>query len=195
MSSALPWYVLLLPLLSAAMIALFIGVPGQSSSHHLRRRRRDRFRPAVALIFASPDISAAELTWINLDNFLTVPLGFILDDLSKTMLVLVTGVGALIHIYSLGYMRDDEGKAPLLRLALPLHVLDARHRAREQLRDDVHLLGAGRRQFLSAHRPLVRARQRRGRGEQGVPHQSHWRFRVHARHSHGLDFDRLRRLQ
>ncbi len=27
------------------------------------------------------------------------------------MLVLVTGVGALIHIYSLGYMRDDAGKA------------------------------------------------------------------------------------
>src|SRR5437899_1851218 len=27
------------------------------------------------------------------------------------MLVLVSGVGALIHIYSLGYMRDDEGKS------------------------------------------------------------------------------------
>ena len=27
------------------------------------------------------------------------------------MLVLVTGVGALIHIYSFGYMRDDEGKS------------------------------------------------------------------------------------
>src|SRR4051812_49711019 len=27
------------------------------------------------------------------------------------MLLLVTGVGALIHIYSLGYMRDDSGKS------------------------------------------------------------------------------------
>jgi len=34
-----------------------------------------------------------------------------LDKLSKTMLVLVSGVGSLIHIYSLGYMRDDEGKS------------------------------------------------------------------------------------
>jgi NADH-quinone oxidoreductase subunit L len=66
------------------------------------------------------------------------------------MLVLVTGVGALIHIYSLGYMRDDDGQVALLRVALALHVLDARHRPREQLRDDVHLLGAGRRQLLSA---------------------------------------------
>src|SRR5207244_2051234 len=40
-----------------------------------------------------------------------VPFGFVLDNLSKTMLVLVSGVGSLIHIYSLGYMRDDEGKS------------------------------------------------------------------------------------
>jgi NADH-quinone oxidoreductase subunit L len=40
-----------------------------------------------------------------------VPIGFTLDQLSKTMLVLVSGVGATIHVYSLGYMRDDAGKA------------------------------------------------------------------------------------
>src|SRR5207244_8945146 len=43
-----------------------------------------------------------------------VPFGFVLDNLSKTMLVLVSGVGSLIHIYSLGYMRDDEGKSRYL---------------------------------------------------------------------------------
>src|SRR5438046_7542314 len=32
-----------------------------------------------------------------------------LDQLSRTMAVVVSSVGALIHIYSLGYMRDDEG--------------------------------------------------------------------------------------
>src|SRR5437899_5016957 len=40
-----------------------------------------------------------------------VPLGFTLDQLSATMLLVVSGVGATIHIYSLGYMRDDEGKS------------------------------------------------------------------------------------
>jgi NADH:ubiquinone oxidoreductase subunit 5 (subunit L)/multisubunit Na+/H+ antiporter MnhA subunit len=40
-----------------------------------------------------------------------VPLGFTLDQLSKTMLLVVSGVGATIHIYSLGYMRDDEGRS------------------------------------------------------------------------------------
>ena len=42
---------------------------------------------------------------------LDIPFAFVLDRLSKTMLVLVTGVGALIHIYSLGYMREDKGKS------------------------------------------------------------------------------------
>ena len=62
-------------------------------------------------VFAAPQFSSPKLPWIDLRPLLDVPFGFVLDDLSKTMLLLVTGVGALIHIYSLGYMRDDEGKA------------------------------------------------------------------------------------
>src|SRR5437868_2305728 len=108
--SALPWYLLLLPLFAAAVIALLTNRwPGVSS-----------FISVMAalvgfgmscLIFATPDLQPAELTWIDLRPVLYVPLGFVLDDLAKTMLLLVTGVGALIHIYSLGYMRDDSGKA------------------------------------------------------------------------------------
>src|SRR5205814_4794172 len=63
------------------------------------------------LIVTQSGIAAAEFSWIDIGDALRVPLGFTLDQLSKTMLVLVSGVGALIHIYSLGYMRDDEGKS------------------------------------------------------------------------------------
>ena len=42
---------------------------------------------------------------------LRVPIGFVLDDLSCLMLLVVSGVGSLIHIYSLSYMRDDGGKS------------------------------------------------------------------------------------
>src|SRR3954464_6607886 len=38
-------------------------------------------------------------------------LGLVIDNLSRTMLLLVTGIGALIHIYSLGYMKEDQGKS------------------------------------------------------------------------------------
>ncbi len=57
------------------------------------------------------NISAPASTWIEISGVFKVPLGFVLDNLSKTMLVLVSGVGSLIHIYSLGYMREDEGKS------------------------------------------------------------------------------------
>ncbi len=40
---------------------------------------------------------------------LTVNFGFLVDQLSVWMMLIVTGVGFLIHVYSTGYMHDDEG--------------------------------------------------------------------------------------
>ena len=45
-------------------------------------------------------------TWIQAGPF-TAPFGLLVDPLSSVMLLVVTGVGSLIHIYSIGYMRDD----------------------------------------------------------------------------------------
>src|SRR5206468_13001155 len=110
MNSMLPWCSLLLPLVSA--IAITLG------TH--RSRALSSFISIAAviisficscLIFTQSGISAREFTWIDLGGVFKVPFGFVLDNLSKTMLVLGSGVGSLIHIYSLGYMRDDEGKS------------------------------------------------------------------------------------
>lgn len=38
---------------------------------------------------------------------LRIPFGFLIDQLSVTMMLLVTGVGFLIHVYSIGYMSHD----------------------------------------------------------------------------------------
>jgi NADH-quinone oxidoreductase subunit L len=46
--------------------------------------------------------------WIRSGNF-RVDFEFYLDQLSLVMLLVVTGVGFLIHIYSVGYMWDDDG--------------------------------------------------------------------------------------
>jgi NADH-quinone oxidoreductase subunit L len=45
--------------------------------------------------------------WIAISNF-KVEFGFLLDQLSLLWLLFVTGIGALIHIYSISYMHDDE---------------------------------------------------------------------------------------
>ena len=45
--------------------------------------------------------------WITVGSF-SVPLALLIDPLSVTMTLVVTGVGSLIHIYAIGYMHDDE---------------------------------------------------------------------------------------
>lgn len=45
--------------------------------------------------------------WISAGN-LHIPLSFLVDPLSSLMLLIITGVGFLIHIYSIGYMHSDE---------------------------------------------------------------------------------------
>jgi len=46
-------------------------------------------------------------TWISLGS-LNVDVAFWVDPLSAVMILVVTGVGGLIHFYSIGYMHDDE---------------------------------------------------------------------------------------
>jgi NADH-quinone oxidoreductase subunit L len=49
------------------------------------------------------------LYWIAAGGF-QVPVNLLLDPLSAVMCLVVTGVGSLIHVYSLGYMAHDEEK-------------------------------------------------------------------------------------
>ncbi len=47
-------------------------------------------------------------TFIQVGTF-KVPFEFLIDPLSVMMLLIITGVGFLIHVYSIAYMHDDEG--------------------------------------------------------------------------------------
>jgi len=49
-------------------------------------------------------------SWIN-SGSLQIPFEFLVDPLSSWFLLIITGIGFLIHIYSMGYMHDDEGFA------------------------------------------------------------------------------------
>ena len=110
MNSLLPWIVLLAPLVSAAVITLFTRRWKMLSSSISIAAVLVSFI-CSCFIFAHGTQGAAEFMWISISGVFQVPLGLTLDQLSRTMAVLVSGVGAVIHIYSLGYMRDDEGKS------------------------------------------------------------------------------------
>jgi NADH-quinone oxidoreductase subunit L len=57
-----------------------------------------------------PYVETCPTAWINA-GALHVNFSFVLDQLSLVMLLVVTGVGFLIHVYSVGYMNDDESYA------------------------------------------------------------------------------------
>lgn len=48
------------------------------------------------------------LTWFHAGG-LNIDFAFLVDPLSLLMMGIITGVGLLIHIYSIGYMKEDEG--------------------------------------------------------------------------------------
>jgi NADH-quinone oxidoreductase subunit L len=65
--------------------------------------------PAATAV-ALPNIETFSHPWISVGT-LHIDFSFVLDQLSLVMLLIVTGVGFLIHIYSVGYMADEEGYA------------------------------------------------------------------------------------
>ncbi len=105
----LPWLILFLPLLAAGIITLFT-LKNEKASATLSVGAIVVGFLATALCFRAYRFSPAEFTlnWLDLGG-LQVDFGLRLDPLSLMMLLIVTGVGSAIHIYSVGYMKGDPG--------------------------------------------------------------------------------------
>jgi NADH-quinone oxidoreductase subunit L len=56
----------------------------------------------------APVFNADVYTWLEVGK-LTIGIGFLIDRLTALMLVVVTFVSLMVHIYTIGYMRDDPG--------------------------------------------------------------------------------------
>ncbi|HEX5178231.1 MAG TPA: NADH-quinone oxidoreductase subunit L [Gemmatimonadaceae bacterium] len=74
------------------------------------------FALAVAIFFALPSHMATPFVktyfaWMPVGTDLPIHWAFQVDQLSVMMVLFVTGVSALIHIFSVGYMGDDRGYA------------------------------------------------------------------------------------
>lgn len=52
-----------------------------------------------------------ELTWLKFTETLIIKMGILLDPISVMMLVVVTTISFMVHVYSLGYMKGESGFA------------------------------------------------------------------------------------
>jgi NADH-quinone oxidoreductase subunit L len=60
------------------------------------------------LVGGAKPIDVRMFDWISFSN-IHIDFGILIDQLSAIWLMIVTGIGFLIHVYSIGYMHDDEG--------------------------------------------------------------------------------------
>ena len=61
-------------------------------------------------VLNKPAIEADLYTWISTGT-LTLSFGILIDKLTAVMLIVVTSVSAMVHIYSVGYMHHDASRA------------------------------------------------------------------------------------
>ena len=105
----LPWLTLFLPIFSAVVIALFTLKHRNVSAFLSIGAIVIGFVSTVTFIAANGWITGeAAVNWLSIGS-LNIDFGLKLDRLSEMMMLIVTGVGGAIHIYSVGYMREDSG--------------------------------------------------------------------------------------
>ncbi|MBP6784276.1 MAG: NADH-quinone oxidoreductase subunit L [Verrucomicrobiales bacterium] len=115
--NTLAWSVLLLPLIVAATILL--GLKRWSGLSSLVSTGSALITLIFCIILAGDGDKAVETAsypWINLGDgapgeTFRIDIGFQLDGLSRGMMLIVTSIGFLVHLFSLGYMKDDAGKS------------------------------------------------------------------------------------
>jgi len=110
MESTLPWLILLSPLASALLILLFAH---RSKALSVLLSLSAVFIALGASLFLVKNATdtLTSIPWIDLGPALKLGIGLKVDALTRVMLLVVTGVGTLVHVYSTVYMAEDEGKS------------------------------------------------------------------------------------
>jgi NADH-quinone oxidoreductase subunit L len=111
----LAWVIPALPALGAVVLLLFGKRIGEPKAGWLATTMMAlAFVASVIAFFALWSIDDPELrrnisdgfTWIQVGGF-KVDFRFLTDPLSAVMILFITGVGSLIHLYAIGYMHGD----------------------------------------------------------------------------------------
>jgi len=112
------WLIFLLPLFSFIIIALFVRPlvkPESKIAGYITIAAI-----GVSLVFSlwtlssvmsapGHEIPVPDISWLVIENGVTISLGIMVDALTAVMLVVVTTVSLMVQIYSQGYMKGDPG--------------------------------------------------------------------------------------
>ena len=108
--NSLAWLLLGLPLLSAVVIHLGLKRLQSVSALVATASAGVTLLFSIILLHSEGDFITS-FNWASIAGFEGIKIGLELDQLSKGMMLIVTGVGFLVHLFSLAYMKDDQAKA------------------------------------------------------------------------------------
>ena len=100
----------LLPLLTAAVIACFLRTKHDLAANLSVLSGFMFSAIGLYLIYVRPE-GYWSVTWLTLGESFELKFGVLFNDLSALMLLVLIIVGFLVQVFSLGYMKDDPGKA------------------------------------------------------------------------------------
>ena len=105
-------FVPLAPLAAAVVVGLFGPKIGRAASHWLCILGVAAAMAASFVVLrdvlAGHHYNGDVYTWLQSGTF-KLAIGFLIDPLTATMMVVVTFVSLMVHIYTIGYMADDDG--------------------------------------------------------------------------------------
>jgi NADH-quinone oxidoreductase subunit L len=105
--------IVLAPLLASIVAGLFGRAIGRAGAHSLTILGvAISFALSVkvlwGLLHGAPAFDGPVYTWLVSDG-IRMEVGFLVDRLSALMMVVVTFVSLMVHVYTIGYMHDDPG--------------------------------------------------------------------------------------
>ncbi len=109
-----------LPLLGAILNGLVLQkrasrvVAGSLASLMVGLSAALSFATLFQLLGGAPPIDVPLWTWMSAGTF-SADIAFRVDQLTATMMCVITGIGFLIHVYSIGYMDDEKDKDSVWR--------------------------------------------------------------------------------
>ena len=114
-------FILLLPLLSF----LALGIGGKWMTHRTAGIIGTTVLAVVAVLsyatawqyFSAPRLADGtfatlmpyNVTWLPFTSTLSIDLGILLDPISVMMLIVISTVSLMVHVYSFGYMKGERG--------------------------------------------------------------------------------------
>ncbi|MDH5254575.1 MAG: proton-conducting transporter membrane subunit, partial [Gammaproteobacteria bacterium] len=106
--------IVLCPLIAAVVAGLFGRQIGRAGAHTITIAGVAASFVMSLLVLkdqwfdGAPAFNGAVYTWAVVDG-VTMDVGFLVDRLTALMMVVVTSVSLMVHVYTIGYMHDDPG--------------------------------------------------------------------------------------